>query len=103
MKMIRWILDYWYIPVFAISIWVAGLWSSKTKNRWSLRKELNVIESGRETRQIQIELGEKEALQHVLDYYVSERADLELDNRLKAAELSKDPVALTRFLARVTQ
>jgi len=103
MRVLRWLADYWYIPVLAIVAVLGVLWfRTKDPMKW-IERELRAIDSARETRAIQIELGAEQATQHVKDKYKAKRETLDAKDEAKVAKLENDPVALAKFLEKVTR
>lgn len=107
-RALRWVVDYWYIPLFAVVViaaWV--LWA-----RWNARPslppvqkilgEVKAIGAAREAREIQIKGGAEEAKRHVREKYAERRLRLDAEAEAKAKELENDPVALARYLDRVS-
>ena len=106
MKFVRWIGDYWVIPLVVVAAIVGMVVLSKKKRHWSavqkITQELKGIEAKRETREIQLQLGAEQAKQHVAEKYAARRETLDAKHEARAKELEDDPVALSRYLARLT-
>jgi len=107
LKVLLWIKDYWYIPLFVIVV-IAGwiVWS-----RWGVRgqvppmqkivDEVHAIGEARKTREIQLTAGAEEAKKHVNEKYAETKKRLDAEGNLKVKELENDPVALAKYLDRV--
>lgn len=106
MKILRWIADYWYVPLLLVGV-VLGLlffWKrGKVPPLEGLTKELKAIEAKREARDIQLQLGAEQAKQHVAEKYAEKRKTLDDEAEAKAKELEHDPVALALYLERLTR
>lgn len=104
MKVLRFVADFWYIPVLAIGAVLAFvLFPQRKKVMAVLNKELASIDAKRETRAIQLQLGAEQAKQHVTDKYKAKRETLDAEAEAKAQELEHDPVKLSMFLERITR
>ena len=106
MSILRWLADYWYIPVLVVGALVGAVVLSRKGRHWSaLRKiatELNAIGAKREVREVQLQLGAEQAKQHVKEKYAAKREALDAKAEAKAKELEHDPLALAKYLVRAT-
>lgn len=107
MSALRWLGDYWYVP-FLIVIAIVGMVLLNRKSRpfsavQKITKELGAIEAKREARNVQLQLGAEQAKQHVKEKYAEKRKVLDTKEEAKAQELEDDPVALAKFLERLTR
>lgn len=107
MRILYWLKDYWYIPVFFIAA-IGGLVLSyilfKRPDTSILEKtnlEIKAIQAGAEARQIKAELGAEQAKAVVAGKYMQEMAALDTKQKAQAVELENDPVALAKYLVRV--
>lgn len=103
MSVLRWLKDYWYIPLLIVGAGLAMLWFRNKAPLDRIKKEFEAIDSARETRAIAIELGAEQASQHVKDKYKAKRETLDAKDTAKATALENDPVALAKFLEKVTR
>lgn len=101
MKAIRWLKDYWYIPLLVLTsilLWVVfrrrGTPIAQTK------AELQAIEAGRLAREIQEREGLDAAKRHLAAEHADELNALDEKQQAKAKELRDDPQALAKFLVR---
>jgi len=105
MTALRWLLDRWYVPVFLLGAVLA--WAmSRGKDRapaLALTKELDAIRAGASTRKLVAELGAANARMAIEQAYSVDLRCLEDAQKVRAAELSHDPVALAKFLVRVSR
>lgn len=102
MTVLRWLADYWYIPVLVVGAIILAVVFRQKAAVQKITKELKAIDAKREARAIQLQLGAEQAKQHVTEKYAAKREALDAKAEAKAKELEDDPVALAKFLARVT-
>lgn len=102
-KALFWILDHWYIPLFAIGV-LLGWWLTRGKKGLppikEIAHELKAIEAGREAREWKAKLGAERAAEEVRKQHLAAIEKLNADQAKKAEELRQDPVALSRFLVK---
>ena len=103
-----WLLDHWYLPaIVVVSVvgWLVfrrGQPDSKGALQ-AVQDELGIIRAGAEARDMQTQLGTEQTLEHVKDKYAAKTVALDATQQLKVKELEDDPVALARYLERVTR
>jgi delta 1-pyrroline-5-carboxylate dehydrogenase len=108
MKALRWIADYWYIPLFIVGAIVGViLLTRKGKSGAGLiqkvQTELSAIAAQREARDLKLQLGAEQAKQHVLDKYAEKRKQLDEKAEARVKELEDDPEQLAKVLERLTR
>ena len=92
MKLIRFIKDYWYIPLIAIGgifvvIWLRGRGKATKGIIDKVTTELAAISSQREARDVRLQLGHEQAKKHVQDKYAEKRKRLDAKAAQRASEL----------------
>jgi len=109
MRVLRWLGDFWYIPLIIIGGLTAVVFLFWT-GRFDLKKfmkrlgiELGAIEAKREARDVRLQLGAEHAKQHVLDKYAEKRKSLDAKTEARVKELEDDPEALAKALERLTR
>lgn len=109
MAIIRWLLNYWYVPLlFVIAVIGAIVLRRKpgvpvtTAIAERVSGEMRVIDAGAEVRRIQAEMGAEQARQYVLNKYEIVKLKLSAEQKEQATKLESDPIALAKFLVRVT-
>jgi hypothetical protein len=109
MKVLRWLGDYWYIPLILIGGVLATIvfFGRKKFDGATFTKrlgiELGAIEAKREARDVRLQLGAEQAKQHVLDKYAEKRKSLDEKTEARVKELEDDPEALAKALERLTR
>jgi hypothetical protein len=106
-KAISWTLDHWYIPVLILAA-VVGFFAFR---RWRpgedpfkrVKEELGIIQAGTDARNMAIQLGAEQAKAHVKDKYQAKLAALDAQQQTQVKELEDDPVALARYLERLSR
>jgi len=108
-RMLHWIGDYWYIPALVI-VAIVGYF---TFRRWRgksgedilqpVLNELKVIQAGSQVREMQIQMGTDAAKAAVQEKYKAKTIALEAEQQAKVKELEDDPVALAKYLERITR
>jgi len=101
--MLRLLTDYWYVPVLVIAVALGFLWWFRRNPIDTIKRELGAIEAAREARAILISEGAEQAAAHVRGKYAAKRAALEAEEEARAAALERDPVALAKYLERLTR
>lgn len=107
-KAMWWLADHWYLPVIvilAVLSWFLFRWrkpGAKDAMR-TVQDELDIIRSGAEAREMEIQLGTEQALAHVRDKYQAKTVALDATQQAKVKELEDDPVALAKYLERITR
>jgi hypothetical protein len=104
-KLLRWLGDYWYIPLIAIGaifgiIWLRGRAPKGVVDK--VQAELGAIAAKREARDLQIQLGHEQAKKHVLEKYAEKRKALDAKQDERIKELEDDPAKLALALERLT-
>jgi len=106
-KAAHWLLDRWYLPVLVLGAIVAFIALRKRKTGvdpfQGVKSELDAIQAGTEARNMAVELGTEQALEHVRDKYQAKLQTLEAKQQAEVQTLENDPVALAKYLARLTQ
>lgn len=106
-KAAHWLLDHWWVPVLFLGALVGLLafrkWRPGKDPFQGVKDELVTIQAGAAARNMAIQLGTEQAKAHVKDKYQAKLAALEAEQRAKAAELEDDPVALARYLERLSR
>ena len=107
MKFIRWVRDYWYVPLIVIGgifaiVWLRGRGKDAASIVSRVTKEVAAIASKREARDMKIQLGHEQAKQHVMDKYREKRKGLDAKQEARVKELEDDPEALALALERLT-
>ena len=107
-KAMYWLLDHWYIPALFIGAIVAFFIFKKKYGLiddplMRIAEELNIIDAGSEAREMQIQLGTEQAIQHVKDKYQAKAVALDAQQQATVKDLENDPVALARYLERLTR
>lgn len=103
-----WIVDHWQLPaliVVAVLGWLIFRWR-KPDPKGALRAvqdELDIIRAGSAAREMQLQLGTTQTLEHVKDKYAAKTVALDATQQLKVKELEDDPVALAKYLERITR
>jgi hypothetical protein len=103
MRVLQWLRLYWYIPVILIVAalsWV--LWRRRPPTE-VIQTELDVIRAGTDAQKVQAEVGAAAAAQLIREKYVAKLEALDAEDKTKMVELESDPVALARFLERVSR
>lgn len=108
MKYLLWLKTYWYIPLLLIVavfgyVWLRGRRVPAYTPMDRIKKELEAIQAAKEAREMRIQLGTEQALQHVKDKYQAKREALDAKQEAKAKTLEQDPVALAKYLERLTR
>jgi hypothetical protein len=109
-KAIFWLWDYWYIPIFVIVALIGYFTFSKWRGgkegySWltPLLEQFKIIKEGSNTREMMIQLGTEQAVQHIKDKYQAKYAELDAEQALKVQTLEQDPVALVKFLEKISR
>lgn len=103
-----WIVDHWQLPallVVAVLGWLLLRWR-RTPSEGILQTvqgELDIIRAGSKAREMQLQLGTEQTLEHVKDKYAAKTVALDATQQLKVKELEDDPVALAKYLERITR
>lgn len=103
-----WVVDHWSIPLIigAIVLGLIFLRWRKPDAKGALQRvqdELDIIRAGSDARDVQIQLGTEQTVQHVKDKYAAKTVALDATQALKVKELEDDPVALAKYLERITR
>lgn len=107
MRIVRFILDFWYVPFFVVGSIFFMLVLSRKSRPWSATErigtELAAIRAQREARDLKIQLGAEQAKQHVLDKYAEKRKSLDAATAARVQELEDNPEKLAKTLERLTR
>ena len=102
------LLDHWYVPALIVVL-VLGWFLFRGRKPTdkdplaSVQDELGIIAAGAAAREAEIELGTAKTVQQVKDKYAAKTATLDATQMLKVRELEDDPIALARYLERLTR
>lgn len=105
MRILKFLEDYWYIPLLVLGVVVGAIAFRRfdlSIFKARLSSELEAIETKREVREIQLQLGTEQAKQHTREKYAAKWKTLDANARAQALELEHDPVKLSLFLGRIT-
>lgn len=106
-KAFHFLLDHWWLPVLFLGALVALLacrkWRPGKDPFQGVKDELGVIQAGTEARNMAIQLGTDQALSHVKDKYQAKLAALEAQQQVQVKDLEDDPVALAKYLERLSR
>lgn len=111
MYVLRWIADYWWIPLLALGAVLSAIFLMHAKPNWRktglpfqpLQEELAAIRAKREARDLQIQLGADEARRLILAKYEEKRKDLDERAQARVKNLEDDPEKLAEVLERLTR
>jgi len=108
MRVLRWLADYWYIPLLVVGGVLAWLWfrprdPQATGAVERLQKELEAIRAARNTREMLIHKDEALVRAAVEQKYRAQIAALDEKKKAKVTALERDPVALAKYLERLTR
>ncbi len=104
MKVLRFVVDYWYIPLLALGAVLGWVFVKRFTSGPSLPPikqildEVSAIGAQREAREIELQMGAEQAKQHVRDKYNEKLKRLDAEAKLKVKELEDDPAALAKYL-----
>lgn len=104
MRTLRWLADYWYVPLLAVGTAVAWvLWNQfsgepKLPPLDTIEKEVESIKIKRKVREKQLTKGAEEAKRYVRARHAETLRRLDAEQDAKVKELEHDPVALSRYL-----
>ena len=107
-KAIMWLVDRWWIPALVIAVVASWYIFRRRKPNVAgalaeVQTELDIIQAGAEARETEIELGTVQTVQRVKDKYAAKTATLDATQMLKVKELEDDPIALAKYLERLTR
>jgi hypothetical protein len=105
MKVLRWILDRWYLPLIAVAV-VLGWWLTRGRIGPSpriLKLELDAIAEAARVREATAKLGAEQARRDVEQKHAVALASLNDDQRAEVVTLRSDPAALAKFLVKVAR
>lgn len=108
MKVIRWLLDYWYVPLLAVGAILAFLWFRPRGKEAAgvvqkIQKELLAIRAGRDARAALIEQDQETVTKALQKKYEAQLEALDAQKKAEVAQLEQDPVALAKYLERLTR
>jgi len=102
------VLDHWKLPAFIVVIvvgWLLFRWR-KPDTRGAMQEvqdELDIIRAGAVARDMEIQIGTEQTVQQVKAKYAAKTMALDATQMLKVKELEDDPIALARYLERLTR
>jgi hypothetical protein len=101
MRVVRWLLAHWYVPLIFLAA-VAGFLVSRKRGSplQTTKVELEAIRAGADARRVEAELGAEQARRHVEKAHMEALMRLDEEQAKQAAELRDDPIALAKFLVR---
>ena len=108
-KALFWLWDYWYVPILVIltimGYFIFRKWKGKEGDTWltPLLEQFNIIREGSHTREMMIQLGTEQTIQHIKDKYQAKIAELDAEQALKVEKLEQDPVSLVKFLEKISR
>ena len=106
-KAAHWLLDHWWLPVLFLGALVGFLAFRKgrpgTDPFQGVKDELATIQAGTEARNMALQLGTEQATAHVKDKYQAKLSALEAEQKVQVKDLEEDPVALARYLERLSR
>ena len=106
-KVLHLLIDYWYIPALLlgslVAFWVFRKYRPDKDPLRVVKDELEVIQAGAEARNMAIQLGTKQATEHVKDKYQAKLAALEAQQQVVVKGMEDDPIALARYLERLSR
>ena len=101
MKVVTWLLDHWYLPLFGIGV-VLGWWLTRGSGKPSpldlIKAELDGIAAVRDARELRARLGNQQAAEEVRRRHQAAVQQLDAQQAEQAAQLRDNPVALSKFL-----
>lgn len=108
MKVLRWVGDYWLIPLFMVGASILAIFVSRRGHfvrdlEKILITELAAIDAKREARDIRLGLGMEQAKQHVLDKYAQRRKSLDAKAEERVRRLENSPEHFAQALERLTR
>lgn len=101
-----WLWDHWYVPAVMLAFVIGVLWRKQKSPGdllTTLRHELDVINAGRDARNSQEIYGAERAAELVQASYRERMLILTQEQEQKSRELAQDPIALARYLERVSR
>lgn len=102
-KSLLWLLDHWYLPLFAVGV-LLGWWLTRDSKRGEplaqIKAELDAIKAGQKARELEAQLGAQQAADEVRKEHAAAVQALNAEQVKKAEALRSDPVALSKFLVR---
>jgi hypothetical protein len=105
-KAMWWLWDHlWIVTVLLVAVlgWALFRWRDGKGAMATVQDELDVIRAGSAAREMQIQLGTDQTVQHVKDKYQAKTVALDATQQARVRELEDDPVALARYLERITR
>ena len=108
LKVWHFLLDHWQLPALIVVIvvsWLLFRWRKPDAKgvAQDVQAELDIIQAGAKAREMEIQLGTEQTVQNVKDKYAAKTVALDATQMLKVKELEDDPIALARYLERVTR
>jgi len=108
MKVLRFLLDYWYVPLLALGAVIGAIFVTRAKRGTALpvltlKTELAAIEAKRDARAVRLHRGAEAAKQHVLTKYALKRKSLDERAEARVRALEDDPEQLAKTLERLTR
>jgi len=103
-----WIVDHAWLPILigvAVLGWFFFRWRKADPKGvlQAVQDEVDIIRAGSAAREMQLQLGTEQTLGYVKDKYAAKTVALDATQQLKVKELEDDPVALAKYLERITR
>jgi hypothetical protein len=106
-RAVVWLMDHWYVCLLfagtAIAVLTWRRWQKSDDPFKKVREELDVIHAGSEARDMAIQLGVAQTQEHVREKYQAKLVAMDQQAREQVALLEGDPVALARYLERLSR
>jgi len=108
-RILRWIWDYWYIPLILVLVILGWILSRKWmapdsgKMMEAVNHQLQASKAKNEARNWQAEYGAQVATEKVLAQHVEKVEALDNVQKIERRRLESDPVALANFLERASR
>lgn len=107
MKTLRWFFAHWYVPVAVVgALWALLMGKKRAPGEHpfqDVHDELAAVRAGTEARNMAMQLGTAQALEHVKDKYQAKLATLQSEQQSKVAMLESDPVGLAKYLEKLSR
>ena len=101
-----WILEYWWILLGALA--GVGIWIGIRRKRGKdpdefAQKEIEVADATAKAQKLEAELGAEKATAKIKEEYKEQREKLDEKETEQVELLAEDPVALARYLERISR
>ena len=106
MKVWNWLKDYWLLPATILGIliaWARFGWRDPRNVTEKVRTELRAIRAKQHARDLQLQHGQEEAVQKILEEYRAREEAISEERLKRIEELHHDPEQLADLLARLTE